>query len=176
MRKEFDGWIIPRFKGNIRKFEHLDTSLQLEGGKRYVFNDIFIAEHTTPVADIMEALEQCYSIHRHNIQDLRNKVQKILNKINITQMLKIEDRRIKECQNRIALVKGNKSFYDYIIDTDSDKLFQDIIDRCYDTQKYDASDLALSSKVEAFKSESWAGALTLNEGYKIEIIPNKKTI
>ena len=174
VKKEVNGWIIPRFKGNIRKFEHLDTTLRLEGWKKYVFNDIFIAEHTTPVAEIMEALEQCYSIHGQNMKVLKIEVKKILNKIHITQMLKIEDRRITECQNRIALVKGNKDLYEYIVDTKSDKLFQDIVDMCYATPEYDDIDLVLSSEVEHIKTESWADALNLNDPYSIALCPSKR--
>ena len=176
--------LVPTFRGTTRKFESVIlkelTSKRIVRGKekndnKYVYNDIFITEHTTPVSDVILALKECYCHHKESDSRkslLSKEFVTILNKIHKTQMLKIEDRRIKECQNRIALVKGNKELYEYIIDTESDKLFHDVIDKCYDTQIYDATDLTLSSKVETLKSESWAGALALDKPYKIEIIPN----
>lgn len=164
---------IPRFIGTTKDFSKITVDdVDSNNTKQYVFNNIFIAEHTIPVGEIMEALRLCYEAYSNNHGRLKADVRRILNKMHITQMLKIEDRRIKECQNRIALVKGNKELYEYIIDTESDKLFHDVIDKCYDTQIYDATDLTLSSKVETLKSESWAGALALDKPYKIEIIPN----
>lgn len=172
-KKEVGGWIIPRFKGNVKDFQKIDTSFKLQGGKRYVFNDIFIAEHTTPVAEIMEALRQCYEAQGRNYKALIGEVRQILNKIHITQMLKIEDRRINDCQNRLELVRGGKSLYSYMLNVDSEEIFSQIKRKCYNTPAIEINDLVFSQKVEALKSKQWAGALTLNKEYKIAIIPNK---
>jgi hypothetical protein len=100
---------IPRFTGTTKDFSKITVDdVDRNNTKQYVFNDIFIAEHTTPVSDIKDALEICYLEFKNNNKsdsDLKDAVRNILNKIHITQILKIEDRRINNCSSRIKEIK-----------------------------------------------------------------------
>ena len=104
---------IPRFIGTTKDFSKITVDdVYNNNTKQYVFNDIFIAEHTTPVSDIKDALEICYLEFKNNNKsdsDLKDAVRNILNKIHITQILKIEDRRINNCSSRIKEIESVKN-------------------------------------------------------------------
>lgn len=172
---------IPTFLGTTRNFQSithktLTSKRKVRGkiveGNKYVYNDIFITEHTTPVSDIILALKECYRSNegKNTMQKLRGECTEILNKIHKTQMLKIEDRRIDECQKRLDLVKGRKCYYSYMLNTDSQKIFKQIKRKCYKTPILHEVGLEFYHEVEALRSTKWAGALTLNKPYNIEII------
>jgi len=176
---------VPTFSGTTRDFnsiihkeltsKHIVRGKIVEGNK-YVYNDIFITEHTTPVSDIILALKECYRSNESNntMQKLRDECIVILNKIHKTQMLKIEDRRIDSCQKRLDLVKGRKSYYTYMLNTDSQKIYKQIKRKCYKTPILRDIGLEFYNEVEALKVKKWASALTLDKPYKIEIIPNNQ--
>lgn len=170
-KKDVGGWTIPRFKGNTKDFINVDP-LRLQGGKPYVFNNIFIAEHTIPVSDIIEVLAECYH-ESQSIKEMRTNVKNILNRIHITQMLKIEDRRISECQSRIGLVKGNASPYDYLLNTDPQNVYQAIVGECYNTPSYVEREWPFCPDIENQKNQPWAQALNLSKPYTIEIAKKK---
>lgn len=175
---------VPTFLGTTRKFESVIlkelTSKRIVRGKekndnKYVYNDIFITEHTTPVSDVILALKECYCHHKESDSRkslLSKEFVTILNKIHKTQMLKIEDRRIDECQKRLDLVKGRKSYYTYMLNTDSQKIFKQIKHKCYNTLSYNEKGSVFYAEVGSLKSKKWAAALILDKPYKIEIIPN----
>ena len=175
---------VPTFLGTTRKFESVSlkelTSKRIVRGKekndkKYVYNDIFITEHTTPVSDVILALKECYSHHKES--DSKNLLSEefatILNKIHKTHMLKIEDRRIEECQNRLDLVKGKKSYYEYFLKTKSKKIFNAIRKECYNTPMYRGG-IEYCKEIESLAKKPWAGALNLNEPYLIKIASKTK--
>ena len=106
---------IPRFEGTNKKYGSI-KNLLISAGAPYVFNNIFIAEHTTPVSDIKDALVACYRILKEEgqLKELRSQVLNILGKIHITQMLKIEDRRINNNSSRVKEIEKNKKAIDSI--------------------------------------------------------------
>lgn len=182
-----DNIMIPRFKGSTRDFAKLDPHI-FHGGKQYAFNEIFVAEHTTPVVDIMIAMTQCYDEldNQHKLDDviLKQEVEKILNKIHITQMLRIEDRRIKTTQARIQpfLYKKNmNSVYHYLVDSNND-VYKDIWQSYY--RELEGNNVKNSSKKkynkilkkieEAYHLEipEWARAINIHRPYTINIHPN----
>ena len=132
-------WLrIPRFKGTTKDFRSIKI-LDIKGGdKNHVFNDIFIAEHTTPVSDIKEALKQCYNdpanqelIKKQGVFAIREEVRKILNMIHVTQMLKIEDRRINKSSGRLKEMYGKDNIYKTLSSKTSSEVFEEIRDKYY---------------------------------------------
>ena len=161
------GKIVPRFSGATRKYGKLSTITINKGtrngkGTTCVFNDIFIAEHTTTVSDIRDALEGCYLVHRFCRWKRRNEMRNILNKMHITQMLKIEDRRIIENHNRIFSERSylnpeerKKDIYNYMSITKSIDIYDNIREKCYNnlpkntnvkTKNYKAAIKAIKQK------------------------------
>jgi hypothetical protein len=195
--------IIPRFLGTAKDFAKIDFDFKPCAKKSRVFNDLFIAEHTTPVAGIKDALEECYRDFYQKRRDssipdekkpksLRKEIRKILDKIHITQMLKIEDRRINECSARVKNIEGvkeldpdiKKAVYKYLSQTSYKDVFKGLWAACYkdldylegkkgrvipDTQAYNDA-LSIAQKEENSK---WAKAIILNESYTIEIAEKK---
>lgn len=180
---------IPRFKGTTKNFNNIDL-LPINGS--HVFNDIFIAEHTTPVSDIRDALMECYNdkgnqelIKKYGIRAIREEVRGILNMIHIAQILKIEDRRINICNSRIKRFlqshheKGYKT-YDYLKKTPVDQVFKDMRDEYYENLAYDVSKngnpvsdiykeaLAIAQNACA-NNQTWANAVDVTAHYTIEI-------
>lgn len=177
--------VVPCFKGNAKDFAKLEA-LTLEEGKQYVFNDIFIAEHTIPVADIVEALVECYNVFSNNPTELENKIKEILNLMHITQMLRIEDRRIADCQKRIPIIIQHKQYngnvYEYLIDP-SNNVFNDVVGECYSglishDVKCSCSRRKYKNKLASIKSKcdgilpTWAKAIDLEDPdeYSIKIV------
>ena len=178
--------MIPRFKGSTRDFAKLDPHI-FHGGKQYAFNEIFVAEHTTPVVDIMIAMTQCYDEldKQHQLDDmLKQEVEKILDKIHITQMLRIEDRRINTTQARIQpfLLKRNmNNVYHYLLDSKND-VYKDMWESYYrNLEKKDikitCSNRKYSNILQNVKDEyngaipDWAEAIDLVKQYTINIYP-----
>lgn len=180
--------LIPRFKGQTRDFAKLDPHV-FQGGTQYAFNEIFVAEHTTPVVDIMIAMMQCYDEldQQHQLSDaiLKQEVEKILNKIHITQMLRIEDRRIKTTQARIQpfLHKKNmKSSYHYLLDSNND-VFKDMWKSYYrDLNKEDVKITCSYRKYNNIQQNvkdayngtipTWGKAIDIENPYTIHIFPD----
>lgn len=176
---------IPLFSGTAKKFNllELETIKAAELNKRgkqepqYVFNKIFIAEHTIPVSDIKDALEQCYIYNKQIIKEkglnaIRDEVRLILDKIHITQMLKIEDRRINRCNARIKQMCGNnaENLYFYLKDTDSDAIFAAVCKECYENLEYKApkSNRPSPKALDMAKEFKWASAIDVdNDKFKI---------
>lgn len=189
--------VVPRFSGSAKDFEKLDLlRIQIEEktpkGKRklkqYAFSDIFIAEHTTPVADIIDALAECYTKF-HETTEYKDKIKEVLNKIHITQMLRIEDRRIVMCKTRInkVLEKKNqfKSIYDYLICTEDKEVFKDIHHTCYSklppkVLKDSYAIKQYNDRVLSFKRKynkgvpNWARAIEIQRKYTINIHSNNQ--
>lgn len=176
---------IPRFKGATRDFDKIGN-LSIKRGDNIAFNEIFIAEHTIPVSDIRDALVVCYKRNQgwRKIK-LKRELTTILNKMHITQMLKIEDRRIKTCTARVKklcedeLRKTNPSptedelrdaVYKYLRDTESIKIFEKIKDNYYHCKKGtilpETNDYRTALSIA--NNETWAEAVKL-DNYPIEI-------
>lgn len=135
------GKVIPTFAGTNKKYGKMKT-ITINYGTRtkmtYVFNHIFIAEHTTTVSEIRDALEGCYLVNKFCKWKCRKEVRNILNKMHITQMLKIEDRRIIDNQNRISKIcnysnseERKKSIYKYMSTSSSIDIYNDIWEQSY---------------------------------------------
>lgn len=180
-----DNIMIPRFKGSTRDFAKLDPHI-FHGGKQYAFNEIFVAEHTTPVVDIMTAMTQCYNELKDQgkLGILQQEVGNILDNIHITQMLRIEDRRIKTTQARIqpSLQKLNAdSVYHYITNPNND-VYKDMWESHYrylekKDVKITCSNRKYSNILQNVKDEyngaipDWADAIVLTNLYTINIYP-----
>ena len=177
---------IPRFAGTKKQFglliiENTKAFTTSKKGKispkKYVFNDIFIAEHTIPVSDIKDALEQCYLSHKSaietkGIKTIRKDVELLLNKIHITQMLKIEDRRINRCSARIKqMCEGlGKEPYNYLIDTKSEQIYDDLCKYCYANLEYDTNKSEPSQEALGMAEKfEWAKAIDVYDS-QFEII------
>lgn len=172
---------IPRFEGTTRDFGKVELK-ELQKDTKYVFNDIFIAEHTVPVADIRDALEEYYKDNSGKISDdkLKDGIITILNAMHLTQMLKIEDRRIKNSSKRLKQICPNgMKGYDYLIKSNSKKVYKDVTTKYYKklsfAKKKNFNDSDYKAKIESFFScnngiiPDWAQALNLDKPYKIEI-------
>ncbi len=187
-KKEAEGMVIPRFKGTTRDFgkicyEKIYKLDEKRKEKEYVFNDIFIAEHTTPIADIRDALEECYKRYNFCRIRLRREMTLILDKIHITQMLRIEDRRIEECQNRITVLFLKKKYnggsvYEYLKNIDSQQIYKAIVGKCYsmlppkntqNTEEY-TSTLKAVKNANGNHVPRWARAMRIDKGYSIKIL------
>lgn len=87
-------------------------------GQKVKFNSYFIQEHTTPVADMIAALEALQTQKGKLLLDSEDVVV-VLDKMHITQMLKREDKDIKNAKHRISA--------DNILAKKSEEIFDDII-------------------------------------------------
>lgn len=176
---------IPRFKGTTRDFDKIDN-ISKNCGDNIVFNEIFIAEHTIPVADIRDALVMCYKRNKGwKRLKLKRELITILNKMHITQMLKIEDRRIETCTARVKKLREDElrktnpsptddeireSVYKYLRDTESIKIFEDVKDNYYQCDKKTLQPTTSDYKtaLSIANKENWAEAVKL-ANYPIEI-------
>ena len=170
--------IVPRFKGSNRNFRELE-SLELDKTRTYAFNDIFVAEHTIPVADIMNALVELYKSKNWNDEnELKKRIKEILEKMHITQMLKIEERRITKCNKRIYLVLQKEkynSIYQYLLNTADKEIFKTLRKICYTRLNSTKKKIDISHRLKEFKFPKniaipyWARAIDLSKPYIIEI-------
>jgi hypothetical protein len=94
------------------------TNTNVVIGQKVKFNSFFIQEHTTPVADMIAALEELQA-RKDELLLGSEDVVKVLDKMHITQMLKREDKGIKNAKHRINA--------DNILAKKSEEIFDDII-------------------------------------------------
>lgn len=88
---------IETYKGNSIKTKYF---VDVYKGKAIPFNKLFIDEHTTTVADIIDALRLAYN--NSPSKPLSSaKIVEILDKIHITKMLKSENAQISNSRSRI---------------------------------------------------------------------------
>lgn len=176
------GLIVPRFAGTTRQYAKLEE-LTVQANKSYVFNQIFIAEHTITVTDIRDALEECYTEHKYCECLLKKEMKSILNKMHITQMLKIEDRRILDCQKRIipeecvATASSRLCIYKFLKNHSSKDVFETIKSNSYcnlppkilsRARKY-KNTIKKIQKQNKEKLPNWAEATELTKTYTINI-------
>ena len=94
------------------------TNTNVVIGQKVKFNSFFIQEHTTPVADMIAALEALQAQKGELLLDSKDVVA-VLDKMHITQMLKREDKGIKNAKHRInvpdVLTKNAEEIFDDII-------------------------------------------------------------
>lgn len=94
------------------------TNTNVVIGQKVKFNSFFIQEHTTPVADMIAALEELQARKGELLLGSEDVV-KVLDKMHITQMLKSEDKAIKNAKHRISadniLAKKTEDIFDDII-------------------------------------------------------------
>lgn len=84
--------------------------LEVEAGKKRPYNSLFIDEHTTPVADVIEALKsKCGS------SPCEDDIVKVLEKMHITKMRRIENINIKPSFGRIKPEEYNANQSDEIL-------------------------------------------------------------
>lgn len=186
---------IPRFIGTTKDFSKITVDdVGSNNTKQYVFNDIFIAEHATPVSDIKDALEICYR-ELGDVDTLRESVRTILNKIHITQILKIEDRRINNCNSRIKEIESVKKklsnnnnqdikqiLYEYLKSTEADVVYKELCSCSYSNLSPEKQRKKLDTESESYKKakqiancETWAKAVELESHepyYTIKIYEN----
>lgn len=169
---------IPCFLGTKRKFEALNITT-FEEKEKYAFNEIFISEHTIPVSDIRDAIVECYKNHRSFPCRLRGEIRAILNKMHITRMLKVEDRRININTKRIATLSSYPqygSIYKYLKYT-TDNIYEEICKKCYSDLEYSKERLE-NEKLQEYKNfaytHSWAKSIDISSIYSI-IIEQTKT-
>lgn len=99
-------------------------------GQKVKFNSFFIQEHTIPVADMIAALEALQAQKGELLLGSEDVV-KVLDKMHITQMLKKEDKGIKNAKHRISA--------DDILAKKSEEIFANIISNkeiCYPSIHY----------------------------------------
>lgn len=117
---ERDG-VIVSYKGtNQTKPEEIEY----KKGEKYAFNTFFIVEHTIPVSDFLEELE--------NIPIEKFYIEAVLDKLHLTRLLRTEDRRIKRDSARIK--EYNKRHTDSkisILGTESEELFKKVVEEFY---------------------------------------------
>ena len=98
------------------------TNTNVVIGQKVKFNSFFIQEHTTPVADMIAALEALQAQKGELLLGSEDVV-KVLDKMHITQMLKKEDKGIKNAKHRInvpdVLTKNAKEIFDDIINDEN---------------------------------------------------------
>lgn len=105
---------IETYKGNSKR----PIVENISKGEKVKFNSIFIQEHTTPVADMIVALELLQ--YRENKQLLdAQEIILVLDKMHITQMLKSEDKGIRNARHRIDAAD--------ILDCTSEDIFSKIV-------------------------------------------------
>ena len=94
------------------------TNTNVVIGQKVKFNSFFIQEHTTPVADMIAALEALQTQKGELLLDSKDVVA-VLDKMHITQMLKREDKKIENAKHRISatdvLTKNAEEIFDDII-------------------------------------------------------------
>ncbi|MBO5817928.1 MAG: hypothetical protein J6R26_08400 [Paludibacteraceae bacterium] len=93
-------------------------------GDKIKFNTIFIAEHTVTVSDVVCALKNLNEKTEENVI-------KILDKMHITKMLKIEDRSIKRTSNRIKQYNRIKNKNLSLEETESKTIFDALKNEFY---------------------------------------------
>ena len=86
-------------------------------GQKVKFNSLFIQEHTTPVADMIAALEALQA-QKGELLDSKDVVA-VLDKMHITQMLKSEDKEIKNAKHRINVPD--------VLEKNAEEIFANII-------------------------------------------------
>ena len=94
------------------------TNTNVVIGQKVKFNSFFIQEHTTPVADMIAALEALQTQKGELLLGSEDVV-KVLDKMHITQMLKREDKGIKNAKHRISA--------DDVLTKNAEEIFDDII-------------------------------------------------
>lgn len=104
---------LDKYKGSSKTSEKTDV----RKGDKVTFNSFFIQEHTTPVSDMIAALEKLQEPKNEPL-DIKDIVS-VLDKMHITQMLKKENNNINKNANRIDA--------DYILKKDADAIFNKII-------------------------------------------------
>ena len=167
-------FMVPTFEGTKKDYQECRpvTTIGEKGLKKdkityhkYKFNTFFIAEHTTPVAEIRDAIIDCYNNNKSN-EDLPKYIENILDKIHITQMLKIEDRRIIQNQIRLSTLaeETQTPVYKWLLDKDREDIFKELVDNFY---------CKLSTKntlkEELVQYQNTWEALNLDKEYTIEI-------
>lgn len=109
-----DGSGLDKYKGSSKTSEKTDV----RKGDKVTFNSFFIQEHTTPVSDMIAALEKLQEPKNEPL-DIKDIVS-VLDKMHITQMLKKENNNINKNANRIEA--------DYILKNNADDIFKKIIE------------------------------------------------
>ena len=98
------------------------TNTNVVIGQKVKFNSFFIQEHTTPVADMIAALEELQA-RKDELLLGSEDVVAVLDKMHITQMLKREDKDIKNAKHRISadniLAKKSEDIFDDIINDEN---------------------------------------------------------
>ena len=94
------------------------TNTNVVIGQKVKFNSFFIQEHTTPVADMIAALEALQAQKGELLLDSKDVVA-VLDKMHITQMLKREDKGIKNAKHRISA--------DDVLTKNAEEIFGNII-------------------------------------------------
>lgn len=109
--------VVESFSGNGKT----DKEQTLTPGNTFIFNSIFLGEHTTPVLDIVLTLLEMRKRqdNRLSFEDVRA----ILEKIHVTKMLKTEEPNVKPSYGRLKV--------DDYMNRDSASIFQEIICKCY---------------------------------------------
>lgn len=94
------------------------TNTNVVIGQKVKFNSFFIQEHTTPVADMIAALEALQAQKGELLLGSEDVVA-VLDKMHITQMLKREDKGIENAKHRISA--------DDVLTKNAEEIFDDII-------------------------------------------------
>ena len=98
------------------------TNTNVVIGQKVKFNSFFIQEHTTPVADMIAALEALQAQKGELLLGSEDVVA-VLDKMHITQMLKREDKGIKNAKHRISaddvLTKNAEEIFGNIINDEN---------------------------------------------------------
>lgn len=89
----------------------IDILDKLKNNTKFKFNDFFIAEHTIPVSDITNKLNDI--IKNDQIKDKQEAVKSVLDKMHITRLLKSEDANIIVQDNRIEDYKKINSDFNF---------------------------------------------------------------
>ena len=168
---KIQGIKVPTFKGTTKDYEKCYVEETLGEKKRtnnkityhkYKFNTFFIAEHTTPVAEIKDAIIECYHANQSS-KDLPKYIENILDKIHITQMLKIEDRRIEQNQIRLRTLAERTPVYEWLLKTKSEDIFTSLLENFY----RDLDTMNTPDGLDQYKN-NWE-AVNLEKKYTIEI-------
>ena len=173
------GMPIPTFLKNDTNWENIN--IETIEGQYYTaknkprwalrrFNSLFIGEHTTPTSDIITALLQAEIKSNGDDEKFFNDAKTIISKICITQMLRIEDRRITATGNRVANMVGEENVYDYFINTPKDIIYKELCDYCYtDLSIKNTPETSIYNDVLKISEEySFAKAANLSEKYTIK--------
>lgn len=112
---------IESFKGTKQTESKL---IKYKKGEKYAFITFFIVEHTIPVSDFLEEL--------NDIPIEKFYIEAVLDKLHLTRLLRIEDRRIKRDSARIK--EYNKRHPDSkisVLGTESEELFKKVVEEFY---------------------------------------------